>query len=300
MDIKDFSGAGTAVALGMFDGVHTGHKAVFERAESFEKDGLKAAVFTFNSESLADKHGRSYRYILPNSFKLEMIEKSGIENIYCADFSELRDYEAEDFARIILADRMNAKMIVCGNDFRFGRGASGDVNALKSFGEKYGFGVSTVAHVVTDGEAVSSSRIRNLLSEGELKKANALLGYRYKIKQSVSHGNHIGRTIDFPTINQSFSEGQLIPAFGVYATEALIDGKTYSSVTNIGVKPTVEKDCRPLAETHILGFSGDLYGRVAEVSFSEYLRGEKKFSSLDELKQQIKTDIKNAEALGGI
>lgn len=300
MNIKDFSGKRTAVALGMFDGVHSGHKAVFERAESFEDGSTEAAVFTFDSESLESKHGKSYRYIVPNRIKLEMINKAGIRNICCADFSELKNYEAEEFVKIVLAEKMHASEVVCGPDFRFGKGAAGDADALRKYGQKYGFEVSLVEPVIRDGDVVSSSRIRMLLSEGNVKKANALLGYNYKIKQSVSDGNHIGRTIDFPTINQSFEEGQLIPAFGVYASEVFIDGKRYSAVTNVGVKPTVEKNCRPLAETHIIGFSGDLYGREIEVSFSEYLRGEKKFDSLDALKSQIKKDTETAASLGGI
>ena len=293
MDIKDFSGKKTAVALGMFDGVHIGHRAVFERAESFDEHGAEAAVFTFDSESLGDKHGKSYRYVVPNSLKLDMIRQAGIENIFCADFSGLKDYEPEEFAKVVLAGWMNAAKVVCGRDFRFGKGAAGDVPALKEYGKKYGFEVSTVDPVVVDGNVVSSSRIRELLSEGDVKKANALLGYSYKIKRSVEDGNHIGRTIDFPTINQSFDEGQLIPAYGVYATSVVIDGKQYDAITNIGVKPTVEKDCRPLAETHILGFSGDLYGKMLEVSFSDFLRPERKFDSLDALKKQIYMDIEN-------
>lgn len=300
MDIKDFSGTGTAVALGMFDGVHAGHKAVFERAESFENSSTEAAAFTFDSESLGVKHGRSYRYIVPNRVKLDMIRKAGIRNICCADFEELKDYEAEDFVRIVLAGRMNAVRVVCGPDFRFGKGAAGDAAALKKYGQKYGFEVSLVEPVVKDGSVVSSSRIRELLLAGNIKEANSLLGYSYKIIQSVSDGNHIGRTIDFPTINQSFEEGQLIPAYGVYASEVCIDGRRYSAVTNVGVKPTVEKNCRPLAETHIIGYSGDLYGQVIEVSFSEYIRGERKFESLDALKAQIKKDTETAKALGGI
>ena len=291
MDIKDFSGKKTAVALGMFDGVHLGHRAVFERAESFDEHGAEAAVFTFDSESLGDKHGKSYRYVVPNSLKLDMIRQAGIKNICCADFSELRNYEAEEFVKVVLAGKMNAVKVVCGPDFRFGRGAAGNVDSLRKYGAKYGFEVSTVDPVVVDGNVVSSSRIRELLSEGDVKKANALLGYRYKIKRSVEDGNHIGRTIDFPTINQSFEEGQLIPAYGVYATSVVIDGKQYDGITNIGVKPTVEKECKPLAETHILGFSGDLYGKTLEVSFSDFLRPERKFDSLDVLKNQIKTDI---------
>lgn len=300
MDIKDFSGQKTAVAMGMFDGVHTGHRAVFAGAESFEKQGLKAAVFTFDTESLGSKHGRSYRYILRNSVKLEMIRKAGIENIYCADFSELKDYDAEDFVKFVLEEKMNAGAVVCGPDFRFGRGAQCGVDDLKKFGLEYGFEVSIVSPVKNDNDIISSSEIRELLSAGNIKKANEFLGYNYMIKQPVINGKHIGRTIDFPTVNQSFSSGQLIPAYGVYAALTVIDGKKYSAVTNIGVKPTVTDECIPLAETHIIGYSGDLYGRTVEISLSDYLRGEKKFGSLDELKEQIRKDTETAKALGGI
>ena len=300
LDIKNFSGKKTAVALGMFDGVHIGHRAVFERAESFEKCGTEAAVFTFDTGSLDTKHGRSYRYIVPNKVKLDMIRRAGIKNILCADFVRLKDLEAEEFAKLILAEKMNAEVVVCGPDFRFGKGAGCGVRDLERLGLKYGFKVSTVSPVVKDGDVVSSSKIRSLLSEGSIKKANEFLGYNYTITQSVMDGKHIGRTIDFPTVNQFFDEGQLIPAYGVYASETVIDGKAYRAVTNIGVKPTVTDECVPLAETHIIGYSGNLYGQVLEISLSEYLRGERKFDSLGALKTQIAKDTETVKSLGGI
>ena len=300
LDIKNFSGKKTAVALGMFDGVHTGHRAVFDRTKSFEDICTEAAVFTFDTGSLERKHGRSYRYIIPNRVKLDMIRKSGIKNILCADFSELKEVRAEEFAGKILAEKMNASVVVCGPDFRFGKGAACGVEELRKFGRRYGFEVSIVSPVIRDGEVISSSGIRKLLLEGSIKKANKFLGYEYTITQSVSDGKHIGRTIDFPTVNQVFSEGQLIPAYGVYAASTVIDGKAYSAVTNIGVKPTVTDERIPLAETHIIGYSGDLYGRVVRVSLSEYLRSEKKFNSLGELKAQIARDTETVKSLGGI
>ncbi len=300
MDANNFSGKKTAVALGMFDGVHIGHRAVFERAESFENDFTEAAVFTFDSGSISSKHGKSYRFIVPNSIKLRMIREAGIKNICCADFSELKDCEPEEFVRTVISGKMNAAAVVCGPDYRFGKNAAGSVDLLKELGRKYGFEVSTVSPVEKSGEKVSSSGIRKLLAEGNVKKAGTFLGYRYRITAPVTDGNHIGRTIGFPTINQSFEEGQLIPAYGVYASGAVIDGRVYSAVTNIGVKPTVEDSCAPLAETHIIGYSGNLYGQTVEVSLSEYLRGEQKFSSVDELKAQIKKDTEKAKALGEI
>lgn len=298
MDKNDFSGKKTAVALGMFDGVHIGHRSVFERTKSFEKNGFRSAVFTFDTESINQKHGKPYRYIIPNSVKLDMIRNAGISDIYCSDFSEIKDLGAEDFVKDILVGRMNAGAVVCGPDFRFGKGAECGVEELKRSGERYGFELSIVTPVIKDSETVSSSAIRSLLTEGNIKKANLFLGYDYRIKQIVSHGNHIGRTLDFPTINQAFCEGQLVPAYGVYSSHVLLDGVSCSAVTNIGVKPTVTDSSVPLAETHIIGYSGDLYGRTVEVTLSDYLRGEKKFSSLDELKKQIKKDTETA--LGGI
>jgi riboflavin kinase/FMN adenylyltransferase len=288
----------TAVALGMFDGVHIGHRAVFGRTRSFEKDNIKAAVFTFDTESIRCKHGKAYRYILTNAEKLRMINEAGIQHVYCADFSGLCSLSAEDFVKKILIDSMNAAVVVCGPDYRFGKGAVCGVNELKNFGRKYGFELSIVNPVVMDNETVSSSAVRELLAEGNIKKANLFLGYNYTVKSVVCHGNHIGRTIDFPTVNQEFGEGQLIPARGVYASYVTIDGTRYCSVTNIGVKPTVGGCAVPLAETHIIGYSGDLYGRSLEIVLSDRIREEKKFGSLDELREQIKKDTQTA--LGGI
>ena len=179
----------------------------------------------------------------------------------------------------------------CGDDFKFGKNAACGAQELIRFGKRFGFEVEVVGAVEYGGSAVSSSRIRELLLSGDITAANELLGSAYFISAEVRDGNHIGRTIDFPTINQDFAEGQRVPRYGVYSTLTNVGGRVLPSVTNVGVKPTIEGVRRPLAETHIIGYKGDLYGKNADVSFKSFIRPEMKFGSLDELKGQINADI---------
>ena len=147
--------------------------------------------------------------------------------------------------------------------------------------------------VVYEGETVSSTAIRNMLLNGDIVKAWQFLGYPYTISSTVIHGAELGRAIGFPTINQIFSKGQLVPKFGVYASQVLIDGYYYRAMTNIGMKPTVNYGGMPLAETHIIDFSGDLYGKYVRLNLMEFIRPEQKFGSLDELKRQITEDMED-------
>lgn len=297
MDKNKSSSARKIVALGVFDGVHKGHKSVFEMTcDSY----LEPAVFTFDTESIHTKHGKEYLYIMPNSRKLDVIRNSGIEFICCTDFSEIKGLSAEEFVKDILIGQMNAGAVVCGPNFRFGRGAAGDTELLRNLGKKYNFDVSIASPVIIDGQTVSSSAVREMIASGDIKRAGRFLGSEYEIVQTVVKGKQIGRTINFPTINQSFQTGQLVPRYGVYATMTEIDGRMYSSVTNIGVKPTVTDEKIPLAETYIIDFSGDLYEKILRVVFVDFIREECRFGSLNELREQIKKDIKAASGLGGV
>ena len=162
-----------------------------------------------------------------------------------------------------------------------------------TLGEINSFEVIRISDVNMDGEKISSQQIRELLSYGAVNTVNELLGRRYFIMQDVEQGNRIGRTIGFPTINQKFAEGQLIPKLGVYATNVTIDGEEYKGVTNIGKKPTISDNNEIVAETHILGFEGDLYGRTVEVYFENFMRSEIKFASVEDLKARIRSDIQH-------
>lgn len=282
----------SAVALGIFDGVHLGHRAVINAALSQRSNGLTGSVFTFEPECVLRKPGGSAGYIYTSAEKDMLLKENiGIENVYSPAFDELCGLSGEEFASEILKKRMDAAYVCCGADFRFGKNASCGAEELEKFGRRFGFETEIVKKVESDGAPVSSSRIRELLLSGGVDKANKLLGWNYFMYSAVADGNHIGRTIDFPTINQNFADGQLVPAYGVYSSFTNIGGKIMQSITNIGVKPTIEGERRPLAETHIIGFSGDLYGQILNVSISRFIRPEMKFSSVDELKEQIKCDI---------
>lgn len=286
----------TAAALGLFDGVHLGHRAVLGAAAEMAGQGLAPCAFTFPPDCASSKGAAGYIYgeaeksfILSNAF--------GIENVLSPPFDDVCGMDGESFAREIIRGEMNAAIVFCGKDFRFGRGASCGTAELAAFGEKYGFDVKTVDDVFYGGERVSSTAIRSLIEKGDVRKAGILLGEPYMILKNVEKGAAIGRTIGFPTINQLFDKGRLVPAFGVYASRTYIGGECYPSVTNIGVKPTVDYGGAPLAETHICGFSGDLYGKLLRVSLTDFIRPEMKFSSLDELREQIDSDIMTAAEL---
>ena len=282
----------TSAALGLFDGVHQGHRAVLSEALAQKQNGLMPCAFTFLPESAA---GKGCKYIYGAEEKEYIIrELCSIDRIYSHDFSDMCGMDGETFAREILCGEMNAAHVVCGKDFRFGTGASCGVDELEAFGRKYGFTVQTVEDVCLGGERVSSSEIRRLLSAGEVRRANLFLGKPYMIMKEVSEGARLGRTLGFPTANQLFGNGQLVPKFGVYASRTLTDGKWYPSMTNIGVKPTVEYGGSPLAETYIHGFSGDLYGRTLQVVLLEFIRPEKRFASVETLKEQINSDVSAA------
>ena len=284
-----------AVALGLFDGVHLGHRAVIDAALAQRGNGLSSAVFTFEPECVLRKAGGSAGYIYTRAEKGWLLcEQIGVDDIISPPFDSLCGLSGEEFAEEILCKQLGAAHVCCGDDFRFGSRASCGAQELIGFGKRYGFEVEVVGAVEYGGSAVSSSRIRELLLSGDIPAANELLGSAYFINATVTDGAHIGRTIDFPTINQDFAEGQLVPRYGVYSTLANVGGEVLPSVTNVGIKPTVGGVRRPLAETHIIGYSGDLYGKSVDVSFAGFIRPEKKFGSLDELKAQIAADIMRA------
>ncbi len=284
----------TAVALGLFDGVHLGHRHVLELVCTQKKNGLKPSVFTFSTESVGVKHRSALNYLYSTSQKCSLLRECGMEWISHHPFAEVCDMDGETFVQKVLLERFSAAYVCCGRDFRFGKGAACDAADLQRFGADYGFTVEIAGDVLFDGQPVSSSRIRRHLQNGEIGAANALLGAPYTIESEVVHGAQLGRTIGFPTINQVFAVGQLVPKFGVYASETMVDGVKYPSLTNIGMKPTVDYDGLPLAETHLIGYAGDLYGKTLQAALHHFLRGEEKFSSVAELTAQMHRDLERA------
>jgi riboflavin kinase/FMN adenylyltransferase len=275
-----------AVAIGLFDGVHLGHKEVISKCVNFKKSSVKPCVLTF--KNLNKNFSQS---ILTESLKEEKIKKLGIEEIIYLDFEDVKSLEAEDFVKQILVNEFNVKHIVCGYDFKFSKDKKADANDLVRIGEKFGIKVIVVNPFLFNNTRVSSTNIRELLKNGEISLANTLLGEDFAFDYDVIMGNQIGRTIGVPTINQEFENGMIVPKYGVYSSYVVLNGITYPCVTNIGVKPTIGKDIKPLAETHIVGLNENLYGNKIKVSLKKFLRDEKKFSSIDELKIAVNNDI---------
>lgn len=287
----------TAAALGLFDGLHIGHREVVKRALAFSDSGISPAVFTFETHTVTSKGDGGVDAILSRELKFEFLEKLGARYVYSPDFNEVKNLSPKEFVQKVLKEKLNAAAAICGSDFRFGFGGTAGAHELKKLCEPFGIEAIEVPPVKLGGEIVSSTRIRAYIRDGKIEKANELLGYEFQLLLPVVHGNELGRTINFPTINQRFSEKQVIPRFGVYLSRTEIEGETWDSITNIGIKPTVGGEAFPLAETHIIGFSGDLYGKTARVSLRAFIRPEMKFSGLESLSAQIASDINKANEL---
>ena len=280
----------TAVAVGFFDGLHLGHMEVIKEALRHE---YGSAMFTFHSDTALPKREK-IENLLSNEMKLESLAKTGLDYVYSPDFDTVRDYTAEDFIVRVLAKIMNAKTVICGFDFRLGAGGGCDAEQFKLLCGKHGIDTVIIPPFSLDGQIVHSTAIKNLIKSGEVEKANRLLGYEFCYEGEVIYGNRLGRKIGFPTINQLFPENIVMPRFGVYKSTVEIDGRLFPSVTNIGVKPTVAYKDKPLSETHINDFDGDLYGRTLRIRLIRFIRPERKFDDLNGLKEQLSKDKSEA------
>ena len=286
----------TSVALGLFDGVHIGHRAVIQRAVSDAGKKLLPAVFTFDPATVGVKQGNALEYIYTAEYKEILIRKMGVYLVVSSDFSDIKDMTGEEFAGNILVKKMDAGHVVCGSDFRFGKGAACGINELLALGKKMGFTVTVADDVICGGEKVSSTSIRSLLKAGEAEKAARLLASPYAVYGEIVHGNHIGNTIGFPTANQNFAPGQLVPAYGVYRSAAMVGGNSYSALTDIGVKPTIKGKRLPLSETHFYSGNANVYGQMCTVFLERFIRPEMKFDGIESLKAQLQKDLASAKA----
>lgn len=289
-----------AVALGLFDGLHLGHRAVISRASGREMDGrrLASCVYTFHQPPSALFKGDAGELCSPAQ-KKQVLQSMGVEELVQADFSAVRELSPEQFVEEVLHGLLDARLVSCGFNYRFGRGGSGDAALLTKLCARWGIQVVTVPAVEIDGQPVSSSRIRRLVEQGDMPQAARLLGRPFRVDFPVVTGQKLGRVLGTPTINQPLPEGFVHPRFGVYASSVETGGEIYHGVTNVGMRPTVADRPggaveQPLVETWIPDFSGDLYGREVPVSLVKFLRPEQKFDSLEELKARIFRDGEEA------
>lgn len=287
---------GTAVALGYFDGIHLGHRAVLNSAlRCAQKENLVPVVMLFDVHPRKIIFGKTPPVLKSEGSKRELLVKMGF-TVVDFNFRESVNFSPEEFVERILIGALNARAVSCGFDFHYGKGGKGNVESLERELGKKGVRVNAQPPVLLNGQKVSSTAIRELITSGEIEKANAMLAREFSYDFTVGKGDGLGRVMGFPTINQWFPEDHVVPKYGVYASKVLVDGVRYPSVTNIGIRPTVAAD-NMRSETCILDFSGDLYGKNVEVCLVRYLRPEIKFSDLQALSAQIEKDIEQARII---
>ena len=277
---------GLAVALGTFDGFHSGHKMVIDKARLSVG---KSAVLLFDQHPQKVLFKKSPGELITETQRNKLLKSWSVEPI-TVSFSEIMSLSYEEFFYKILVEKLGATALSCGFNYRFGANAKGNPENLRELCEKQGIELFVSDAVLFEGEPVSSTRIRSLIKQGDIESANAMLGREFSYDFLVVHGDARGRTIDSPTINQFFTEDFIVPQYGVYASCSIIDGKKYPSVTNVGVRPTIEGTSKERSETNIIGFEGDLYDKQISVQLLKKIREEMKFSGLDELRAQIARD----------
>ncbi|WP_200801226.1 bifunctional riboflavin kinase/FAD synthetase [Clostridium sp. Marseille-P2415] len=281
------------VTLGKFDGRHRGHQKLLKRmAEVKEEKGYKTAVFTFDMSPNALVAGDPQKVITTNLERKNNLEKIGIDYLVEYPFTEeTARMEPEEFVRHVLTGQMNARAIVVGTDCSFGYRGAGNAERLSQWKERYGYELTVIPKEQDDHRDISSTYIREQLDAGNMEKANELLGEPYAIHGTVVHGNHIGGAVlGFPTANIIPPPEKHLPVFGVYVSRVYVDGTYYGGITNIGRKPTVEGGSPVGAETFIYGINEDIYGKTIEVQLLHFLRPERRFEGLEQLKAQIEND----------
>lgn len=292
----------TAVALGNFDGIHIGHKIILDSAlEASKEKGIKSLCYTFSNHPFNFIMNRDendpdgIKLICTEEQKIRMLEEMGFDILVNVPFDEdMMKMSAIDFIEKILIGRLNTAVVCVGFNYTFGARAMGKPAMLKEAGEEHGFEVNIHDAVILDDKVVSSTLIRETIADGNMDMTARYLGREYVFEGTVEHGNRIGGSLGFPTANLSAPVNRALPPNGVYFGHTVLDGKTYKSISNIGLRPTVTDASRKTIETHIFDFDGDCYGKVISVSFEHFHRPESKFADREALHRQIADDCEKA------
>jgi len=288
----------TAVGLGNFDGLHVGHMALVNTLISEARiNGLESMIYTFTKHPENILRKKLFTPLLTTvGKKIQLLSETALNYIFFDEFDEsFSRKKPEYFVKEVLLDKLGAKLVVAGFDYRFGYMGQGDVTLLKELGKKHNFKVIIISPVKIDNEIISSTLIRKNVAKGDMENVFKLLGRHYSITGEVLDGKRIGRRIGFPTANLQPEDYLIMPHSGVYITKTLYDGEFYNSLTNIGLNPTFGDVERISAETHILNFDRDIYRSSIEVFFLAKLRNEKKFKNAQELASQIQHDVQSAK-----
>ena len=289
-----------SLALGFFDGVHLGHKAVIESAVEFaKKNGNKSAVITFSDHPCCYFWGVCPQYILSREAREKKIAQLGVDYLYELEFESIAGLTAQDYLKDVLVNYFTPVSISTGWNHNFGCNKSGNVKFLHNNSKKYGYEYFELTPQKFNNEIISSTSIRKLLAKGNIEKANAMLDYKFSIKGKIVKGNQIGRKIGFKTANLEYPPELINLPFGAYSVDVTFQSTPstvkHRAIANFGTRPTVNGS-RAILEVHILDFDKDIYGETIIVEFNKMIRPERKFASLDALKSQIEFDIKSLQS----
>lgn len=291
-------GGPTAITLGVFDGVHLGHRHLIDTLRRHAADrGLTAGIVTLHPSPIQVLRPQvRVAYITSLEERVELLRDTGVAFVAPLTFtSEVAELSASDFLAM-LREALDMRYMLMGPDNAFGRGREGTPARVAEIAQDLGFELDILNDALDNGgERVSATAVRAAIAEGDMEAAARLLGRPFSLRGPVIHGAERGRTIGFPTANMAITPDRALPAFGIYVTRAHLGGKSYAGATNIGIKPTFDEE-RPSIETYILDFEGDIYGREIRIELLHRLRGEEKFDSIDALKARIAADVDAARA----
>lgn len=286
----------TAVAIGKFDGFHIGHQTLLNAVMKHKEQGLKIAIFTFFPSPACLFSKETVKEITTREEKRQIFCQAGVDILVEFPFNEqVAGMSPEGFVENILVDKMHAKWIVAGEDVSFGYKGAGDAKLLMELSRFMNFQAEIIQKVSLEGREISSTYVREAVKKGDMKLAKALLGVPFHISGIISHGKQLGRTLGMPTANLYPAEEKLLPPYGVYYAKAVIGGKQYKAICNIGERPTVADGKRISVETYLYDFWEDVYGKEMTVSLLEFKRPELKFEGIEALKRQMEKDIAEGE-----
>ena len=280
-------------ALGTFDGVHIGHADLLLAAAKKPDGATHSAVWTFSSPP-ALAFGKDIKLLTTIGQKLELIKEFGVDIAIVEEFESVASLSPEEFVSDVLVKKCRVTSAICGFNFRFGKKAAGDAEKLSNYMSSLGGSAQIMPPRKVDGRIVSSTTIRGLIESGDIELANKMLGRPYSVCLPVLHGKHLGHSLGMPTANQTIPACSVVPRHGVYASVCRFDGKTYPSVSNVGIRPTVDDGDAVNVETHVIGFDGDIYGKEITVYLCGFIRPETKFSSENDLAAQMALDKQKA------
>lgn len=296
---REFTLTDCALCLGNFDGVHRGHRALIEelkRKNAQRADRLPMGALLFSTPPSLFLSSTPIPQLNTLEEKLDLLREAGLRFVILYDFAQLKDLSPDEFVQRILIEECRCRLAVCGFNYTYGAKGSGNIETLyKTFGSQPNRTLSVVPAVMDGRHCVSSSVIRSMLEQGHPEDAARLLGRPFFLTGTVVDGRHVGTGMGVPTANLTFPEGGLIPAHGVYLTTVRIARRTYAAISNVGTRPTFDDGDTVNCETFIFDYNGDLYGKTLRISFLRFLRAEKKFASMEDLKEQIRLDIARAK-----